>query len=204
VLYFLDGHYLFRRKSADGWINKFVTAADVQAAFTGQEQDSSWLQAGVVRVGKTARGAFFVYSAPAQKAELWLGDERLSVPLPRTVLLCVGDEAYLFALNEIHFSPTARALIAPFPNVGSDGKICWGRNAKPVADPARARQMWELFFGSPFNHDYVGNKCVSEKDDVRVLLRGLAGKHKFPAAELLVHDRGQTIGGVIDRIVEVR
>lgn len=204
ALYFLDGHYLFRHKAQGGWANKFVTAADVQAAFTGKEQDSGWLQAGIVRVGQNARGPFFVYSPPAQKAEIWLGDERLTVPLPRTVLLCVGAEAYLFALNETHFSATARALVAPFPNVDGDGRICWGRNAKPAADPARARQTWELFFAAPFNSDYMGNKCASEKTDVRVLLRGLAGKSKFPAAELLVHDRAQTIGEVINRILEVR
>lgn len=204
ALYFLDGQYLFRQKTEGGWSNKFVTAADVQAAFTGEEQDSGWLQAGVVRVGQTARGTFFVYSAPAQKADIWLGDERLTVPLPRTVLVGMGNDAYLFALNEIHFSPAAWALVAPFPNVSSDGKICWGRNARPSADAGRARRTWELFFEAPFNADHAESKCVSQKNDVRVLLRELAGKHEFPASELLVHDRGQTIGGMIDRILEVR
>ena len=70
-LHFLEGgHYLFQMREEAKRVSKFVRASDVVAAFAGQEQDSGWLPAGLVRCGSNSKGDWFVYSAPAQKVEL--------------------------------------------------------------------------------------------------------------------------------------
>lgn len=201
ALYFLDGHYLYRRRKGSTISSKFVTAADARAAFSGEESDSGWLPAGVVRAGSNPRGPFFVYSAPAQKTEIWLGEERLTIPLPRTVLIGNGRETWLFVLNAEHFLRDALALVAPFPNINDDGRICWGTSAAPNAAPGQARKIWELFFETVFNRDLAARKCESYPGNVGDLLRDLAkrGARKFPANELMT--TGRTIGAVVDQIL---
>src|SRR3972149_4823107 len=82
ALYFLDGHFLFRSRERGGGQSKFVTIADVQAGFCGEEQDAGWLPAGVVRAGSNKAGKWFVYSAPAQKASIRFDGEDQAFKIP--------------------------------------------------------------------------------------------------------------------------
>jgi hypothetical protein len=194
TLYFLDGHYLYKYTDGRGVAHaKFVTAPDLAAAFSGAEQDSGWLPAGVVRAGHGPRGPWFVYSAPAQKVALQIEGEAqpLQVPIPRTVLLGVGQTYYLWALAAKVFGPDAAACKAPFPNVYSDGRICWGTNLPPAADPQKARQAWELFFATPFNRHLVDGKSLATPQDVLLELRTLAsvGAHHYLAQDLVTTHR---------------
>jgi hypothetical protein len=186
ALYFLDGHYLFRQKRRTGWVSKFVTAEDVRAAFTGQENDSGWLPAGIVRAGTSKAGKWFVYSAPTQKATIQFeGDEApIKIPLPRTLLVGVGANYYLWALTGEHFEPGAIAHAAPFPNVHGDGRICWGAATPPRADPEKARGVWKLFFETPFNNHLIDRKSKAHPEDVRSQLRALEGKREYPTNDL--------------------
>lgn len=203
ILYFLDGHYLFRYDNGQGgWTSKFVTSLDVSAAFSAKEQDTGWLPAGVVRTGANARGPWVVYSAPPQKIDLLAGSEVLTVPIPRTVMVCTAANHYLWALQTKHFDPDARAYNAPFPNVYADGHICWGQNAAPEVDPGQARKAWELFFATPFNTDLSNNKSRSHRDNVTGLLRRLAEERKraYPVDDLM--PVGDSIGSLVARAIE--
>jgi hypothetical protein len=205
ALYFLDGHFLYRRRTPSGIKNKFVTVVDVAAAFTGQEADSGYLAAGVVRVGSNAGGKFYVYSAPEQQVEVIIPDhaDPVKIPIPRTVLVAASGQYYLFAMAEKYFGADEAAYHAPFPNIYPDGRICWGQNSVPAVDPADARQIWNLFFEAPFNHDLAGKKMRSNMSDVLVPLAGLIGKKTFPARELVAFDNRRTIGSVISNLLRL-
>jgi hypothetical protein len=202
VLYFLEGHYLFRYRENKTVKTKFVTSADVAAAFTQQDLDTGWQPAGIVRQGQRARGQFFVYSAPAQRVEIRLAQNEapVVVPIPRTVLLGIGGGYRLWALRSKYFSPDERAYLAPFPNINPGGSICWGQNTPPPAAVEKAREVWELFFETPFNQDLSAGKSVAHPEDVRLALRELAEKkaRSFPIAGL-VGERFGTIGQLIEQ-----
>ncbi len=193
-LYFLPaGHFLFRRRSETGVESKFVTLADVTAAFTQVEQDSGWIPAGVKRHGFNRNGRWFVYWQPAQIVHITLlqdGDqaETLNIPIPATILVGEGRKFHLFA-SAGEFSPQAPVYRAPFPNLHDDHSICWGNNTPAEAAPENAAQAWKLFFESPFNNHLVGGKSKRYKDDVRKRLCLLNGKRRYPLKDLVPDTR---------------
>lgn len=210
ALYFLSGgHYMFRQHlPGSGKISKFVTATDVAAAFLHEEIDTGWMPAGVVRYGQDFHGPWFVYSPPAQKVEITLmpvadgeTERTITVPMPRLVLLGTGSEYYLWAIKTPHFEHKATIYSAPLPNVYPDGKICWGNNTPPEADPKTARKAWELFFKSPFNNHLANGKSETHRNDVRKLLLSLAGKNKFPADELVPDRNMKRVVDALHQIV---
>jgi hypothetical protein len=141
ALYFLpQGHYLFRWREETGLSgSKFVTADDLQAAFTDSERDTGWLAPGIVRAGYGKHGEWFVLHAPPQRIDIHILEMgTVSIPLPDLVLAGAGRSYYLWALQE-PFSPLARLFDAPFPNIHNGGQICWGNNTPPAAHPANAR-----------------------------------------------------------------
>lgn len=203
ALYFLDGHYLFRSRSGRGWSSKFVTAWDVKAAFVGKETDSGWLLPGVVRSGSNRSGKWFVYSAPSQKTVISFDGEdgTIKIPLPRTVLIGNGSNYYLWSLVADRFDRNAIAYAAPYPNIHGEGKICWGAATPPRADPERAREVWDLFFSTPFNNHLVDRKSKSHPDDVRLALRESAGKREYPINDM--QTTGASIGSLVNHLLGV-
>lgn len=187
-LHFLPGgHYLLCHHK-EPKLSKFVTSGDVAAAFTGADQDTGWIPPGVVRVGRCARGPYFVYSTPPQRRLVMLVSgpstvQRL-VPLPRLVMLGVGSAYYLWAVVTPHFNPSATVYQAPFPNIYRNGSICWGDNRPPEALPDQARKAWDLFFDSPFNGHLVEGKSKRFPLDVRLHLSSIAGTRRFPHDDL--------------------
>jgi hypothetical protein len=202
ALYFLEGQYLFRSRERAGWSSKFVTSADVAAAFTGREEDTGWIPAGVVRAGRNQKGEWFVYSAPEQRVQINLEGELLEIPIPRTVLVGVGRSYSIFALKSGHFDPSEPAWQVPFPNVEtSEGLICWGGNTPDLASPQRARKVWELFFGTPFNDHHDDGKSQSSPKDIKTVLRQLAQDKakKYPLKDLV--EARQSIGQIVNGLL---
>ncbi|MAT45348.1 MAG: hypothetical protein CL609_23715 [Anaerolineaceae bacterium] len=203
LLYFMDGQFLFRYKERGGAeISKYLTMDDVAAAFVQVEQDSGWMPAGVLRVGTSQQGRWYVYSAPAQKVTITVPPaERLTIPIPRTVMLGIGTKFYIWALKETHFNPNAKAYHAPFSNVHADGLICWGRAKTAEVDAKHARRIWDDFFYANFNNDLSNKKSVKHPANVLEMLRSLhdENKRKYPVADLV--ETRETIGQAIDRKV---
>ncbi len=204
TLYFIEGHYLFRYMEKSGLKTKFLTPGDLAAAFSQNESDSGWLPAGLVRCGDSAQGPWFVYSAPAQKMNMILdttGKEEITAPIPRTVLLGIGNTYYLWALKSRYFDPGERFYHAPFPNIHMDGRICWGTNTPKPASPMAARSVWEMFFYTPFNQDLTNGKSNEYQADVRAQLRNLAKKNArtYPAIDLV--ESGRSIGFEIENLI---
>lgn len=202
ILYFLaGGHYLFRWWSRDKWESKFVTVDDVAAALSNVQNDSGWLGEGILRAGRSARGQWFVYSAPAQHITLTLttgGPGAVTVPIPATVLIGVDHAYYLFAVSEAAARPTSMIYHAPFPNVYSHGRICWGANKPPKAHHKHARAVWQMFFETPFNSHLANKKSSTFESDVTGQLRALAisKAEKYPLDDL------QRAAGSLDSLVQ--
>lgn len=196
-----SGDYLFVDYEQAGQRSKFLTVDAVRTAFTSLGQDTGWMPAGLVRHGHGEKGMWYVYSAPGQKVDIQLGGAQLTVPLPRTVLVHYDRVVRLFAMASSSFEPGEQAYKLPFPNVYDDGRVCWGQNTVPAAEPMRARDTWKLFFsGTAFNHDLSNGKSRTYERDVCQLLETLQGKGKFPASELVKMGK-KTIGKVIEEIM---
>ena len=180
ALYFLeDGHYLFRYRGDHSIVeSKTVTAADVKAAFSRAETDTGWIDPGVVRCGYGPQGSWYVQFIPMQRFEITLaGFGQMTVPVPPLILYGIGRTYGLFALKAKHFSPNAQVYSAPFPNVDNkDGKICWGGNTPPEADHQNSLKVWKLFLEAPFSNHTIEQKSKQYPDDIRLMLKDLAGK----------------------------
>lgn len=203
-----SGQALYRRREEGHVVEKFVTAMDLQAAFSQQEQDSGWLPAGMARCGSNAGGPWFVYSAPAQRLDLALEEGEppvCNIPAPRTVLIAAGGNCYLWALKTKYFEKDAEIWRAPFPNVFQEtGKICWGSQPVPEATVQNARAVWKAFFSSLFNGHLADWKSAACPVDVRQQLRALAGKRKYLLDDLVPHGGRRTVEEMVISIVEGR
>lgn len=201
TLYFLEAQYLFRWMENGSLRTKFLSSLDLAAAFNQTEQDTGWMPAGVVRAGNCAKGAWYVYSSPEQKVTVTLdpGEEPVTIPIPRLVMMGIGATYYLWAVKGVHFNPDEPAYKAPFPNVYSDGRICWGANSPGPVAPKAARGIWDLFFSAPFNKDLVDGKSKTDPDDVRKALHRLADKNRYPVGDLL--ETREKINYLVDMMV---
>ncbi len=199
ALYWLDGgHYLFRHREDSRTITKFVTAADVAAAFSGQLEDSGWVASGIVRFGQSAKGPWYVFFAPPARATIYLEDKGelggvpLPVPLPGLVLLGFGRLHYVWAVRTSTFNPDNPAYYAPFPNIYDDNHVCWGVNAPPEVRREQAARTWKLFLDSPFTASLLAGKSNAYPTDVRKQLQALA----MAKAETYPVDDLRPIGGL--------
>ena len=206
VLYFLEGgHFLFRHQDQKAWQSKFVTIQDVADSFTNTRTDTGWIGDGVIRAGRSPRGDWFVFAAPGQKQTLTLatpeGTETLTVPIPATVLIGVGNSYYLFAgAQYVPLGPSAGLFRAPFPNVYSNGRICWGDNSRPPANHLVARAVWDMFFRTPFNTHLSNGKSKAHDNDVNEQLITLANMEKYPLDDLI--KESYSLDTMLQRILE--
>lgn len=211
ALYFLkDGYFLFRNNTGERPSSKFVTAADVTAAFSKQETDTGWIGENIMRCGYTERGHWYVFFLPMQKVNILLhGEGLLNVPLPPLVMVGVGYTYSIFAMKEKHFSPRSPLFAAPFPNVqaNSSGTICWGNAKPPEAKHTEAKRMWDLFLASEFNGHTIEQKSKAHPQDIRQTLLELAASNAkvFPLKDL-VPIRGYrcTLDHVLDELLKGR
>ena len=201
TLHFLpSGDYLFVDHERGG-LSKFLPVPAVAAAFSGLGRDSGWIPPGLVRHGHGPLGAWYVYSAPAQKVKIQVLESVLEIPLPRTVVYHCDKTVHIWALSCATFDPGAMAYHLPLPNVYQDGKVCWGKNAAPAADPGQARKTWELFFtGTAFNADLANGKSKAFPASIVAQLEAVAGANKYPAADLV--STNKKIGSLIDSFIK--
>ena len=103
-------------------------------------------------------------------------------------LLFVGSGAayHVFAVRRRPSNDREPLYEAPCPNVHHIGNICQGDAPFPVCSAQSIRPALDLFLeGSAFNAHLSNGKCQSYPDDVRRLWAELAGKKRFPLAELV-------------------
>lgn len=208
ALYFLPGQYLFADLKESTVSLKALSSDQVARAFRKVHTDTGWLGRRVLRYREAPEGNAIISYEPAAIKRVTVvyadkGMVDLSVPLPPLVLLGKGQEYYLWAAASSHVSANTNLAVAPLPNVGS-GKICFGKNKPPETHPSTLSEVWKLIFDTPFNGDYINERCNSEPRDVRDLLWKLAADKvkKFPKSELILST--STVEDAWEAIVEQR
>lgn len=211
ALYFLPGQYLFATFGEDKTSLKALSSNQVARAFRDFQTDTGWLDRRILRYREAPEGNAILSYEPASTRSIFIElssgkIERLILPLPTLVLLGKGKDYFLWATSAARVSSMTRLAVVPLPNVGSGmhGKICFGRNEVPQCHPSTLAAVWKLIFETPFNHDNVNDKCLTEPRDVRKLLVELArtSPKRFPGTQLLVSNA--TVSEAWDTIVEQR
>lgn len=192
---------MFTWQQDDKVQSKLITSEAAFLAFEeGQQQDTGWLPAGVLRTGSNARGEWVVYTARAQMIDIVTDKkEKLRVPIPATLFMGWGARYYLWVLPHKKFDKKLPVYKAPFPNVYDNGRICWGSHKPPKVSVSNIERVWQMFFGTAFNKHIATNKCKSYPDNVLNLLRQLSrdGASTFPFKEL-----GKADIGSVDMCIE--
>jgi PRTRC genetic system protein B len=204
AVYFTDqGHFLVKLKKDGGCMVKNVREADVTAAFTHSSKDSGWLPKGIVRVGNTARGPWFVYVEKPEKRKIKLEKiGEITIPVPMIIFIGANGRYRIFAAAESTFSPDGLLYLAPFPNVDSNGSICWGNNEQPKSNPIKAPAAMDLFFRAPFSSHWGNGKSKTHSADIRELLQTLDGKDQYPVKDLV--SCNLTTSRLVDSIIRGR
>ena len=189
-LNFVGDQLLFKWRRLDGTeCGKFIAPSAARAAFSHVPIDTGWIKPGVTRWGMNHNGEWTVIFIPPSVHKLILNPKAkrpISAPLPGLVFLHQEHNSHVWAISEPEFSPEAIVHYAPLPNVGSDGRICFGSNS---ISGLNTMATWTLFIGSPFNNHSANGKSKLEPTDVRNLLKQLSGKKEYPVNDLVLPAR---------------
>jgi hypothetical protein len=157
---------LTRRESTGSWISYIVETDAVIQAMTQIPSASGILPPNTLAVGSVNGKPFFVLYRPAMKKETITiaGIEKpQTIPTPPLIWGGCGTDYRIWALNTPTY-PTndMPVMIAPFPNVSSDGRICWGdSDQRENAKITTIEKMFELFIrGSKFNNHLSNGKSA--------------------------------------------
>lgn len=206
-IYFTNfGHYLFAEKDGKELQVKWLAQPDVARAFSGVDLDSGWISPDIIRTGIGVLGAWYVIFKPAGRVKAIIqktkGKTVVNMPAPALVMMGNGRNYYIWAMTGKDFDPEAKAMQAPFPNVNSDGHICFGSNVVPPASIDAAGKVWKLFWDAPFNHDQDNGKSRKYSDDITKLLVTLDGVEEYPVDDMVPDGRGRTINQVIEDVLK--
>jgi hypothetical protein len=179
-----------------------ISHASALRALSTTDIDTGWLAPGVLRSAETARGTIVLSYRPPGAATIILDTRTnepstLSLTLPGLILVGVESRYQMWALASAHFSPQDELYQAPLPNTGTDGAICFGANQLPRVTPQTIREVWELFWASPFNEHSIQGKSRTHPNDIRPLLLALArGKRRkriYPVQDLVRFSYGVSV-----------
>ncbi len=199
ALLFTRGQYLLYRREGTGIACKGISAETLRSAFVQEPVESGWLPEGVIRWGSSEAGTFMVKFIPPGKQRLHLATqtapEPIEPPLPALVFAGVNRTYFIWAQEGRACDPSAQLFHAPFPNVYSDGHICFGNNRPPEVGWKTFDEAWQLFLTSPFNADMTRGKSQAFPEDVRHQLIALDKDKvkRYPVQDLNPYISGQSI-----------
>ncbi len=205
ALFFLEGNYQLNFREGNVERTKFLSPAQIGKAFAVSDVfDSGWLGTNILRFALLAKKRQKILSVlPTGRRKIYISDPRsvderesddegsqnsileLEIPLPTLLLLGCGNNYYLWATLEKEVSEKSKICAAPFPNLDSDGSICFGKNAKPECSLETIEGIWRLILDSPFNNHHAANRCRTYPEDARKLLLAINGKKTFPKNALI-------------------
>lgn len=212
-LILFEGQYLLHWLDTQGQDQfKFLSATSVREAFSEQTIASGWLPPGVQQWGMNAGGAWMVeWIPPGRQTITLLGpsmpQEPVSVPLPGLIFVGIGSTYTVWAVKEDTFTPTSSVYHAPFPNIRTDGSICFGTNEPPTVASATWAVAWQIFITSPFNGDLITGKSRRHGGDIRQALCAVRKKPCYPTSDLIpfksyaVGDRPLTVSEALERLL---
>lgn len=194
---FADDQLLYHHRGQHGEHQyKVISPAAVKQAFDHQEEDSGWLPANIVRLGKSGDRQWLIQVHPPQRYTLTLivddqfhpvEAERvtLTLPLPGFVLFAIGAQVYLWAIKQA-VEPAISLYQPPLPNAASNGLLCFGQNEKPLASTQTIDRIWQTWWEGLFNRDQSNGKSKQFEKDIRWQLWKVANskKRSYPLGDL--------------------
>ncbi len=186
----VQGQYILHYRDSHGQDQfKFLSEESMRLAFSEQEVDSGNLPPNTIRWGSNAKGTWLLQWIPPGRHTILLEGEAMpqnpvSVPLPGIIFGGIGTSYYVWAVKEKLYAPHLPLYHAPLPNIGLDGKVCFGQNHPGKACPETFEQTWQLFISSPFNGDLVAGKSARHAQDIREQLCRVKKKPAYPISDL--------------------
>lgn len=201
---------LTRRRDNGSWTSYPVSPDAVAQTLSKLPMSTGLLPPGLVGYGMREGQPFYVQHIPARLAALQLDDggRYLSrrVPLPPLIWAGWGREYRIWAVkapSPDELRPQTPLCLAPFPNLFSNGGICWGNVGRPaLASPEGLRAVLKLFLEeSRFNSHLANGRSVSQPGSVLRLYEQLEGRtaEAYPLDDLV--PASLTLGRVLDGTV---
>lgn len=205
LVFTADGQIIWCSQDRRGIQRKGISPETVGSVFANAPVWSGFLPSDVWCWGKSDGAEWVALVVSAQARTLFLTDEKtvesLTVPLPPLVFAGRRLDYYIWAAGVKNWNrePDAPCCHAPFPNVDSDGRICFGANILPPASTDTIHAAWDIFLNSPFSSHTTANKSKQFPDDVRHLWRALSEQHAecYPLEDL--QPLGGSLGWVLER-----
>jgi hypothetical protein len=208
---FRDGQFLWKMQTEGGAvIEQFRSHAQVREAFSGLPVDSGWLAPEIVRWGDGRHGEWAVAHIPPGCHELEITNdgsgephafERITCPLPGMIMFGISNQYYVFAHKNSRLDAYQEIKRCPLPNVDQSGLVCWGHLSPPRATAKTIIDAWKIFITSTFNNHYASGKSKKHRDDVRLMLKEVAGTGEdYPARDDLVRQVDVT-GVTLDKAI---
>lgn len=211
ALVFADGQLIFQHLEDGVEYAKIVSAAAAGTAFRETGIDSGWLEPGVVRWGVSHKGSWAVRLIHPDKEHTLLFERTLSddpVPdyltlrLPPLVMIGINSTYHLWALSEPEANARTLLYYAPFPNVYAGAHICFGSNSVASVEQDGMRQAWQLFCEAPFGQTSIQNKSKRHPQDVRRMLKEVAGSGEaYPCEDLVPYHTQAFLGDMLTRLL---
>jgi hypothetical protein len=189
-LIFYDGQFEFQRYENETTTTKFLSPADVAAAFRYTPIDSGWISSEIIRMGQVKAQNFAVaWFSPKSYKCTFLSRRNIpreeTIPLPGLLFAGKSTNYAIWATSK-HFSPTKSILYrVPLPNVHINAGICWGKNKPPECTAKSLREAFALFMHSPFNNDLVTDKSRKYPRDIYARLSELENKKSYAIKDLV-------------------
>lgn len=189
LLFLVSGEFLLVHRDEDKLSQKFVAAQDVISAFSQREFDTDWIDVGGerIRFGYGRYGPWYLWRVPHKTARITIeGVGELTIPLP-PLYMGGNKKGHTIVATKEPYADLPRIWAAPFPNTAR-GDICWGNNRPPKTVHQNAQETWGLYISSPFSGHSVQGVSRSHPRDVRLFLKSLDGKRRFPMGDLIPYD----------------
>ena len=165
-------HGVVRRvRRGQSWQSDVVTPAALAQVCARLPHASGLLTPNILGTGWDAAGTpYFVQYLAPQPLRVMTADQVYLIPAPPLVLAGCGMDYRLWALAVTDYPTQAQIplWIAPFPNCGRSGKLCWGNvPPPPPARPHTLRGAVRLFLEeSVFNGHDADHKSVAYPENV--------------------------------------
>lgn len=190
-LVFLTDSIIYRKHSDKGIVEYEVSASDIKAAFADTRFSTGLLPPNTIYYGVEGENVKIALYIPPTRvsvsAEIDDKKKLFVIPTPPLIFCGIGREYRIFALCSPNIEFCTRLSVAPFPNVNTNGIICFGEhNIAPACNPKNILIAKDMFFSSIFNKDLSEKKCQS--GNIFALWKKINGKRKFPVKELIEYD----------------
>jgi len=128
---------------------------------------------------------------PAQQRLIKYAGCEFRLPFPPLVMVGVGFDVFLYALNEDRRPSSHTSLFyPPLPNIFETCLVCKGQNTWGTVTAGNINEVLSALWASEFTPHMISGRSVSFPSNVADLFLAIAGRDEFPYEELVpVHEK---------------